>query len=142
MQFSEFQITWMLWKMAPRLLWNRVRHGRALDVLVTHSPPRDLGDREDLPHRGFKAIRSLLARWRPKYMVHGHVHLYDRSHPFIVPFEQTTIINVYPFRVLDLDLATAIDDQFPHGADVHHPPMANGLNPPRAVAERREPAHG
>ncbi len=142
MQFSEFQISWMLWKMAPRLWWNRMRHGRALDILVTHSPPRDLGDREDLPHRGFKAIRSLLRRWRPRYMLHGHVHLYDRSGPFMLEFFGTTIINVYPYRVLDLDLETSLDDRFPHDADITHPPMGTGMRAKAASDAETEPARG
>ena len=67
LQFTEWQIWMMILRMLPRLLWNRLRHGRALDLLITHSPPRDLGDRNDRPHRGFKAIRHLLQRWRPRY---------------------------------------------------------------------------
>lgn len=142
MQFTEFQISRMLWKMTPRLLWNRIRHGRALDILITHSPPRDLGDREDLPHRGFKAIRAFIKRWRPKYMLHGHVHLYDRSEPFILTFEDTTIINVYPYRVLDLDVESSLDDRFPYDADISHPPMGSGLRVRTATVAEEEPAHG
>ena len=37
-QYTEFQMNWMMLKMAPRLYWNRLRHGRALDLLVTHAP--------------------------------------------------------------------------------------------------------
>jgi hypothetical protein len=142
MQFSEFQIRWMMLKMVPKLLWNRLRHGRALDILITHSPARDLGDREDLPHRGFVSFRSLLQRWQPKYMLHGHVHLYDRSQPFMHTFERTTIVNVYPFRVLDLDLATSLDHKFPHDAEIRYPPMGDGLRARPAPAAEKEPAHG
>ena len=142
MQFSEFQIRWMIWKMVPRLWWNRIRHGRAFDILITHSPPRDLGDRDDLPHRGFKSIRSMLRRWRPAYMLHGHVHLYDRSQPFKLDFEATTIINVYPYRTLDLDVTTVIDDRFPYESEVRHPPMGNGLRPRASATAEKEPAHG
>jgi Icc-related predicted phosphoesterase len=141
MQFSEFQIRWMIAKMTPRLLWNRLRHGRALDILVSHSPARDLGDREDLPHRGFTSLRSFLKRWRPAYMLHGHVHLYDRSLPFMHEFEATTIINVYPFRVLDLDLASILDGKFPHDAEIHHPPMGDGFRTRPATAVEKERAH-
>ena len=142
MQFSELQIGWMLWKMAPRLWWNRLRHGRALDILITHSPPRDLGDRDDLPHRGFKALRAMLRRWRPAVMLHGHVHLYDRSQPFQLNFEATTIINVYPYRTLDLDVATIIDDRFPYDAELRYPPMGDGLRARPIPTTEKEPAHG
>lgn len=101
-QFTEFQMNWMMLKMAPRLYWNRFRHGRALDLLVTHAPPRDLNDREDVAHRGFRAMRKFLARFLPAYQLHGHIHLYDRSISNTVRYEQTDIVNVYPYLRLDL----------------------------------------
>jgi hypothetical protein len=130
----------MILRMYPRLGWNRLRYGRALDILITHSPVRDLGDREDRPHRGFKALRHLLKRWHPRYMLHGHVHLYDRSEPWMIDFECTTIINVYPYRVLDLDLSTRIDDRFPVDANPCYPPMGDPARP-RGAAVTEERAH-
>jgi Icc-related predicted phosphoesterase len=102
-QYSESQILWKIAKMTPRLLWNKFRHGRALDVLITHSPPRDVNDREDPAHRGFKAIRSFLHWYKPAYQLHGHVHLYDRSVPFATRFEETKVVNVYPYQVVDIE---------------------------------------
>jgi Icc-related predicted phosphoesterase len=95
----------MMVRMAPRLWWNRLRHGRALDVLVTHAPPRDVNDREDVAHRGFKALRSFLKWFRPAYHLHGHVHLYDRSQPHQQRFEETLVVNVFPYRVVELAVA-------------------------------------
>jgi hypothetical protein len=101
-QYTEFQINWMLFKMTPRLLWNRIRHGRAIDLLITHAPPRYVNDRPDPPHRGFKALRRFLHYVHPAYHLHGHIHLYDRNEPNEVDFEQSRIVNVYPYRVLEL----------------------------------------
>jgi hypothetical protein len=98
-QFTERQMMWHILKMAPRLLWNKFRHGRAVDVLVTHSPPRFVGDREDHAHQGFEAIRTFIKWFNPAYQLHGHIHLYDRSQP----------INVFPYQRLDLDVATLPD---------------------------------
>jgi hypothetical protein len=141
LQFTEWQIWWMLLRMAPRLLWNHLRYGRPFDLLISHSPPRNLGDRDDLPHRGFKAIRHLLKWCRPPYMLHGHVHLYDRSEPWMIDFDGSTIINVYPYRVLDLDLSTSIDDRFPFDAKPRFPPMGDAA-PGRGAAVTKEHAHG
>lgn len=102
-QYSEWEILWKIARMTPRLLWNRLRHGRALDVLVTHSPPRDVNDRTDPAHRGFKAIRRFLHWFKPAYQLHGHVHLYDRSEPFATRFEDTHVVNVYPYQLLDIE---------------------------------------
>ena len=44
------------------------------DVLVTHAPAKGWGDLEDLPHQGFECFNSLMDRYHPKYMLHGHVH--------------------------------------------------------------------
>jgi uncharacterized protein len=101
-QYTEFQMSWMMLKMLPRLLWNRFRHGRFLDLLVTHAPPRDVGDREDVAHRGFSAMRTFLTRYAPEYHLHGHIHLYDRSIPHTTTFHETDVINVYPYQRLDL----------------------------------------
>ncbi|MGC4108061.1 MAG: metallophosphoesterase [Thermomicrobiales bacterium] len=101
-QFTERQMRWMILKMTPRLLWNKYRHGRALDILVTHAPPRDVGDREDMAHRGFIAMRGFLERFKPVYQLHGHIHLYDRSKPYSQRFDETEVINVYPYQRLDL----------------------------------------
>lgn len=102
-QYTEFQVGRMMLGMAPRLLFNKLRYGRALDVLVTHAPPRDINDRPDVAHRGFKVLRRFLGRYRPRYQLHGHIHLYDRSEPHTAEFAQTTIINVYPYQLLDLE---------------------------------------
>ena len=63
--------------------------------MVTHAPPRGLGDLSDPAHRGFEALLPLLERYRPALLLHGHVHL--RYSP-LVPREQsyldTRIINV------------------------------------------------
>ena len=101
-QFTEFDMIWRMVRMAPRLIWNRIRHGRALDVLITHSPPRDVGDREDLAHRGFQSMRRFVELTRPMYMLHGHIHLYDRNEPYTHRLYETDVINVFPYRRLDL----------------------------------------
>jgi Icc-related predicted phosphoesterase len=101
-QYTEFQMRWMIFKMMPRLLWNRIRHGRYLDLLVTHSPPRDVNDRDDFAHRGFIAMRWFLERFSPRYQLHGHIHLYDRSISNVARFHDTEVINVYPYQRLEL----------------------------------------
>jgi hypothetical protein len=101
-QFTEFEMFLKIARMIPRLLWNRWRHGRALDVLITHAPARDVGDREDLAHRGFKAVRWFLERFRPAYHLHGHIHLWDRSQGCTQVFGETLVVNVYPYHLIEL----------------------------------------
>jgi len=121
-QYGEWEVYAMIGRMTPRLLWNRLRHGRALDVLVTHSPPRDVNDRDDKAHRGFKALRSFLRWFRPAYHLHGHVHLYDRSQPFAVRFGETLVVNVFPYRVVDLAPAPLANPEPLLGSPRHQVP--------------------
>jgi Icc-related predicted phosphoesterase len=41
--------------------------------LITHAPPRDVGDEHDLAHRGFDCYHALVAALRPALLLHGHV---------------------------------------------------------------------
>ena len=102
-QYSEWEIWLMIARMTPRLLWNRARYGRALDVLVTHAPPRNVGDRDDYAHRGYEALRYFLQTFQPPIQLHGHIHLYDRSVPCEQQYEQTRVVNVFPYRVIELE---------------------------------------
>ena len=45
-----------------------------VDIVVTHAPPKGVGDAEDPAHRGFQALRDLLDKYHPTYLLHGHVH--------------------------------------------------------------------
>jgi hypothetical protein len=102
-QFTDFQMSLQILAMVPRLLWNRLFHGRYLDILLTHAPPLGLNDRPDPTHVGFKAFLWFMAWFRPRYLLHGHVHLYDINAQREIRYKQTTIINVYDHFVLDLD---------------------------------------
>lgn len=126
-QFTEGQMTLRILRMMPRLIWNKLRHGRAMDILVTHAPSRDVGDREDAAHRGFKVMRKLIKWARPKYHLHGHVHLYDRSESHIHKLHETEVINVYPFQRLDMELAHLPDAEPFH--DSHPDSLRAELNP-------------
>ena len=86
-----------------RKLWWKIRKNKGIDVLVTHAPAFGLGDLDTLPHRGFRCFLKFLEKYRPRYMLHGHVH---RNYGFKIPVTQkylgTTIINACGAYVLDL----------------------------------------
>jgi uncharacterized protein len=106
-QYSQSQMWVMVWLLGLRLTWNRLRYGRYLDVLVTHAPPWRIHDADDLPHRGFKPFRWLMHVYRPKILLHGHIHLYRQDAVYETQFESTRVINTFPYRVIDLDLVKA-----------------------------------
>jgi Icc-related predicted phosphoesterase len=84
--------------LVPRLLWNRLVHGRALDIFVTHAPPWGIHDRQDLAHQGAKAFAWLLRVFQPAYHFHGHVHLYRPDIPAESRYQNTRVINTYGYR--------------------------------------------
>jgi Icc-related predicted phosphoesterase len=87
----------------PKLWRNRLRYGRALDVLVTHSPPYGVHDDESRAHRGLKAINWLLDYARPRYHLHGHLHYLQGNLVRDAVWQGTTsIVNVYPYRLIEI----------------------------------------
>lgn len=101
-QYSEWEVSWQVFRLLQRLRWNRLRYGRYLDILITHAPPRGIHDAEDLPHRGFTSYLKLLRSVRPTLMIHGHTHIYNRNTVTESDFGATRIINTYGYRVLEL----------------------------------------
>lgn len=101
-QYSNFEIAWMMIRMAPRLFLNRLFKGRALDVMVSHAPPRSINDREDVPHQGFPVMRRFLSIFKPAVHLHGHIHIYDRNEVVEQMYGDSFVINVYPYRQVEL----------------------------------------
>ncbi len=98
-QYTERQMAGKAWALVPALLMNRFRLGRYLDVLVTHSPPRGIHDGEDCAHRGFGAFMGLMKWFKPRYLLHGHKHVYG-TEPTRTRYADTEVINVCPYRVV------------------------------------------
>ncbi len=102
--YTESEMRTQMVRLIPRLLWNRQRYGRFLDILVTHSPPFGIHDRQDLPHTGFKVFLTLMQLFKPRFLLHGHIHIYSQDYPRVTKYEETTVINVYPYRMIDVDI--------------------------------------
>jgi Icc-related predicted phosphoesterase len=87
----------------PRLFLNRLFHGRYLDILLTHAPPLGIHDRQDLCHKGFKVFLWFMRVFKPKYLLHGHIHLYDLAEVRKTRYNDTEIINVYSHYILNIE---------------------------------------
>jgi hypothetical protein len=105
-QHTDFTMFLVMLRMVPGLLWHRIVHGRFLDVLVTHSPPYGINDLPDPCHTGFRVFLWFLRTFKPRYLVHGHVHLYDRNAAREAHYGGTTIINAYDHIMIDLGNTT------------------------------------
>ncbi len=105
-QYSQFEMFLRLTRLAPRLAWHRLIKREPVDVLVTHSPPFGIHDDDDPAHTGFKSLRALVKIFRPRYLLHGHTLFYKQN--LVSPetdYGGTRIINVYPFRRIEIEHA-------------------------------------
>jgi uncharacterized protein len=85
------------------LRYNRWRRKYGLDIFVTHAPARDIHDMPDLPHRGITAFRRFMEWYRPRYMLHGHVHTWDRRTTTVTQYLDTCVMNINPVTLLEVD---------------------------------------
>ena len=92
-----------------RKVMPQIRMANGFDILLTHAPAKGLGDMEDLPHRGFDCFHELIEKYRPAYMLHGHVHQEygkferERRHP-----AGTRVINTCGYVTLEIG-----EDEYP-----------------------------
>ncbi len=95
-------------QMARRVakLHHKIKRLGGVDIVVTHAPPKGIGDAEDPAHQGFECFRELMELYRPKFLIHGHVHprystdgfgRFQRERTYL----DTTVINVCERYVLD-----------------------------------------
>ncbi len=89
-----------------RRLNRAVRKAGGVDIVLTHCPPKGYGDAEDYAHRGFEAFLPMLDRWKPKVLVHGHVHI-AYGIPRELSYNGTRIINASGRYVLEMEPESA-----------------------------------
>lgn len=96
-QYSEAEMRRRILRLLPP--WRR----KPLDILVTHAPPRGLGDADDPAHWGFESFLPLLDRRKIRYLLHGHVHArYGHQLPRVRTYGETTLVNGCERYVLDV----------------------------------------
>ena len=80
-----------------------------VDIVVTHAPPFGIGDASEPAHQGLEALRDLLDKYHPQYLLHGHVHLrYNYGSKREHEYKGTKVINTYERYVIDYP-----DQEFP-----------------------------
>ncbi|PJF47154.1 MAG: metallophosphoesterase [Chloroflexi bacterium] len=90
---------WLARKMAQGL----ARWGRGADIVISHAPLRGIHDGSDPAHIGFEAFNWLVKAFKPRLWLHGHQHRnYAPMQARETQLGQTLIVNVHPYRVLEL----------------------------------------
>ena len=101
-QYSDFEMKLKLIKMIPKLLKNKKKYGTYLDIFLTHATPRHIHDHEDPCHKGFECFNWFIEKFKPTYMIHGHIHLYDMREERIGVYNNTTVIDAYAHHLLEI----------------------------------------
>ena len=102
-QYTQAESYVRAFTLLPRLVLNKMNYGRALDILITHSPPFGIQDEETQAHQGLKAINWLLRVARPRYHFHGHTHFQRRNLSASETLSgQTKIINIFPYKIIEV----------------------------------------
>jgi uncharacterized protein len=103
-QYTQGEMWRFVLAFVPRLLYNRLRYGRFLDVFVTHASPWGIHDQPDLPHHGIRAFTWLVKVFQPQVHLHGHIHVY---HPETVTESRvgrTRVLNAFGHRQVEISL--------------------------------------
>lgn len=99
LQYTEWQMRRKVWRLYPRL-WLK----RKLDIVIAHAPVKGCQDGPDGCHRGFAAFRALILRFKPKYFLHGHVHMnYRRNVQRVQRLGDTWVINCSGYYLFDYE---------------------------------------
>ena len=86
-----------------RKLWFPMWRLKQLDVLVTHAPPRHVHDAEDRCHRGFSCYRDFIKKYKPRFMIHGHIHrFFETPAERLSVVNETKVINSYGYHVFEI----------------------------------------
>jgi Calcineurin-like phosphoesterase len=113
-QYTDRQQARRARSLAFRAPLRQLRDGRRVDVLLTHAPPRGIGDGADPVHQGFTALNALIERLRPTVALHGHVHpapATDRDRRL----GRTIVRNVTGRHLLDIWPGTGLLGDYPVG---------------------------
>jgi Icc-related predicted phosphoesterase len=103
-QYSQTEMYLRILSFLPRLSRQRVQTGHVLDIVIAHSPPRGIHDDSDPAHVGFLAFRDFIRVFKPRYFLHGHTMVYKSNLlPPVTQIGATTVINVYPYRVFEVE---------------------------------------
>ena len=82
--------------------WPGIFIKNGIDILVSHAPARGYGDLDDLAHKGFEIFNAIIKKYKPRYMLHGHIHTsYGKIKKKYIHDTGTIILNVCGYMLID-----------------------------------------
>lgn len=96
-QYTELEMKYKIVSLLPKLIFG-------VDLVISHSPPRFIHDKEDHVHKGFRVFNDLIKFLRPKLWLHGHIHLHDHRVKQETVVAGTKVINVFGYKVIEVEV--------------------------------------
>ncbi|HPU22163.1 MAG TPA: metallophosphoesterase [Thermoclostridium caenicola] len=96
-QYTEKQMARRIRRL-ERKIWFK----KGFDILVTHAPAYGITDDKDLCHRGFHCFVPLLDKYRPRLMIHGHMHRKYGKAPRSIVYNDTLVVDAFGYYLLDI----------------------------------------
>jgi len=103
-QYSHVEMYLRVWRLLPKIILQKSRYRRPLDIFIAHSPPEGIHDDDDPAHQGMRALNFLIRWAKPRYFLHGHTIFYRqnlKSH--ITMYHGCQVVNVYPYRIMEIE---------------------------------------
>ncbi len=100
---KEFQYTEKQMSRRAKKITRQAKKLAALDILVTHAPPKGIHDLKDQCHTGFSAFRDLMKNLKPKFLVHGHNHEIYKKEDRDVMVDGVRVINCHGYYKFVID---------------------------------------
>ncbi len=98
-QYTDAQMRKKIRRLRLTIWWKQ-----GLDVMITHAPPRYIHDAEDPCHKGFKSFGTVIDRYSPGYLIHGHIHTnFTNAEARVTMVNQTRVINTYNYHLIEMD---------------------------------------
>lgn len=99
-QHTEAEMAVLALRLLPRMMIRQRIDGFGAHYLVTHSPPQGIHDRPDRAHQGFASFLWLMRLGKPRYLIHGHIDIWDNRETRETQYYSTRVININPKRLL------------------------------------------
>jgi Icc-related predicted phosphoesterase len=101
-KYTDKQMFFRLLALVPSLMLNKLKSGRYLDIFLTHVPPFGINDFNEPAFKSFACYRWFIERFKPKFLVHGHIHMYDSKDPRVTEYKNTSVVNACGHHVIEL----------------------------------------
>ncbi|MBR3628014.1 MAG: metallophosphoesterase [Elusimicrobia bacterium] len=107
-QYTEKEMARIVGKVSRKIKIQQIkdfifRRKKKKIIVVSHAPISGVHDKEDTCHKGFLCFKKFLNKFNPLIWFHGHVHFEGQTNEQITKVDNTMVINVYGFHVVDVE---------------------------------------